>query len=55
MVRTVAGRPIVAPSALQGRREPILILSRVFQTEIVSQIRELLGEDRAIITLYEIN
>ena len=53
--KTVAGRPIVAPTALHDRREPILILSRVFQTEIARQILDSLGPDREIMTLYEIS
>ncbi len=53
--KTVAGRPIVAPVALRDRNEPILIVSRVFQTEISRQIRDTLGPDREIITLYEID
>jgi len=53
--KTVAGRPIVAPIALRDRSEPILIVSRVFQTEIARQIRDTLGPNREIITLYEID
>jgi hypothetical protein len=53
--KTVAGRPIVAPAALRDRIEPILIVSRVFQTEIARQIHEMLGEHRRLLTLYDID
>jgi SAM-dependent methyltransferase len=53
--KTVAGRPIVSPETLLDRTEPILIVSRVFQTEIARQIRDTLGQDREIMTLYEID
>jgi hypothetical protein len=46
--------PIIAPEALRGRSEPILISSRVFQHEIVHQIRDGLGLHNDIITLYEV-
>ena len=52
--RTMHGVPIIAPEALRGRSEPILISSRVFQHEIAQQIREGLGLDNEIITLYEV-
>ncbi|MFL5619255.1 MAG: methyltransferase domain-containing protein [Gemmatimonadaceae bacterium] len=51
--RTLHGVPIIAPDALRGRPEPILISSRVFQHEIAQQIREELGLHNEIITLYE--
>jgi hypothetical protein len=53
--KTLASRPIVAPSALAGRTETILILSRVFQTEIAQQIRDSFGDDREVMTLYHID
>jgi len=53
--KTVACRPIVSPITLHDRNEPILIVSRVFQTEISRQIRDTLGPNREIITLYEID
>lgn len=34
-------RPILAPEALLARAEPVLVSSRVFQHEIVAQIREM--------------
>ena len=52
--KTVAGRPILPPAALRDGRDPILIVSRVFQTEISQQIRDTLGPDREIMTLYDI-
>ena len=52
--RTLHDVPIVAPEALRGRSEPILISSRVFQHEITKQIRHDLGLENEIITLYEV-
>jgi 2-polyprenyl-3-methyl-5-hydroxy-6-metoxy-1,4-benzoquinol methylase len=52
--RPLNGIPVVAPAALKGRTEPILVSSRVFQEEIRRQIREDLGLDNDIITLYDI-
>lgn len=52
--RTMHDVPIIAPEALRGRPEPILISSRVFQHEIAQQIREGLGLENEIITLYEV-
>jgi SAM-dependent methyltransferase len=52
--RTLHDVPIIAPEALRERHEPILISSRVFQHEIVQQIREGLGLANEIITLYEV-
>jgi SAM-dependent methyltransferase len=52
--RTLNGVPIIAPDALRGRPEPILISSRVFQHEISMQIRHDLGLENEIITLYEV-
>jgi SAM-dependent methyltransferase len=52
--RTLHGVPIIAPEALRGHPEPILISSRVFQHEIAKQIRHDLGLENEILTLYEI-
>ena len=52
--RTMHDVPIIAPEALRGRSEPILISSRVFQHEIAHQIRDGLGLPNDIITLYEV-
>ena len=52
--KTLHGRPIVAPDALRGRREPVLISSRVFQREIADQIREGLGCRNELILLYNV-
>jgi hypothetical protein len=51
--KTLRGRPILAPEALLGRGEPVLVSSRVFQHEIVTQIRAL-GCTNQIITLYDL-
>ena len=48
----LAGVPIIPPSALPGRREPILISSRFYQREIERQIREELRLKNEIILLY---
>jgi SAM-dependent methyltransferase len=52
--KSIAGRPIIAPSALRVSDEPILVVSRVFQNEIVAQIRQDLGDDKEIVTLYDV-
>jgi SAM-dependent methyltransferase len=52
--RTLNQLPIIAPEGLKGHSEPILISSRVFQHEITKQIRNDLGLENEIITLYEV-
>jgi len=52
--KTLANRPIVSPEHLRGTNEPILIVSRVFQSEITRQIVDTLGLDREVLTLYGI-
>jgi hypothetical protein len=52
--RTLKGRPILAPEALRGRAEPVLISSRVFQREIAEQIRTALGCPNELILLYNV-
>ena len=52
--RSLNGLPIIAPEALRDRPEPILISSRVFQHEIEHQVRDDLGLDNEIITLYDL-
>jgi hypothetical protein len=51
--KTLGGRPILAPPALVGRAEAVLISSRVFQKEIADQIRGL-GCRNDLITLYNV-
>jgi SAM-dependent methyltransferase len=51
--RTLAGRPVLAPDAIRTRREPILISSLVFESEITRQIRESLGCSNRILRLLE--
>jgi SAM-dependent methyltransferase len=48
------GRPILAPTALVDHSEPVLISSRVFQKEIVDQIRKDLGRPNELILLYNV-
>lgn len=48
------GKPILSPSELQGRNEPILVSSRIFQSEIVRQIRVDLKLQNEVFTLYEV-
>jgi len=48
------GLPILAPAELRGRSEPILISSRVFQSAIERQIREVLRLSNEVITLYQL-
>lgn len=45
--------PIIAPSELTDKQEPILISSRVFQNEIVQQIQDKLACNNELILLYE--
>lgn len=51
--RTLHGRPILAPSALSGHTEPVLVSSRVFQHEIAEQIRAM-GCPNELILLYDV-
>jgi SAM-dependent methyltransferase len=52
--KTLHGRPILAPEALKGHPEPVLISSRVFQQEIADQIRQGLGCPNELILLYNV-
>jgi hypothetical protein len=52
--KTLGGRPILAPEALRGRSEPVLVSSRVFQREIADQIRVDLGCTNPLILLYDV-
>lgn len=52
--RTLHGTPIVAPLEIRGYSEPVLISSRVFQQEIVDQIRNSLGCSNELIVLYDV-
>ena len=52
--KTLHGRPILAPEALAGRSEAVLVSSRVFQHEIAAQIREQLHCDNELILLYDV-
>lgn len=52
--KTLHGRLILAPEALRGRHEPVLISSRVFQQEIADQIRHGLGCPNELIRLYHV-
>jgi SAM-dependent methyltransferase len=51
--RDLHGIPVVSPSSLAGRTEPILISTRGFQSEIQDQIRRQLQLDNEIILLYQ--
>jgi SAM-dependent methyltransferase len=44
--------PIISPDTLEGRTEPILICSRVFQKEIERQIHEQLRLSNEVLSLY---
>lgn len=52
--KELQGVPVLAPEALRGRSEPILISSRGFQNEIVRQIRTGLGLRNELILLYRL-
>ncbi len=47
------GRPILAPAAILERSEPILISSRVYQDDIIHQIRHELEAPNELILLYQ--
>ena len=49
---TLAGRPVVAPSALQGVDAPILVSSAVSQSGIAAAARERFGQDVQLVLLY---
>jgi SAM-dependent methyltransferase len=49
---TLAGRPVVAPSALQAVDAPILVSSAVSQSGIAAAARERFGQDVQLILLY---
>jgi SAM-dependent methyltransferase len=52
--KELQGVPILAPEALRGRTEAILISSRVFQHEIEEQIRNDLALPNEVVTLYDV-
>ena len=52
--KTLHGRPILAPEELTRHPEPVLVGSRVFQHEIVAQIRDDLGCANELILLYDV-
>ena len=52
--KELAGRRVLPPAALASEADPILILSRVFQTEISEQIRTQVDPHRKILTLYDV-
>ncbi len=52
--KMLQGKPILAPEALKGRTEPVLISSRVFQHEIAEQVRTGLGCANELILLYDL-
>jgi SAM-dependent methyltransferase len=51
--RSLHGIPVIGPASLAARKEPILISTRGFQTEIQDQIRRQLKLDNQILLLYE--
>jgi 2-polyprenyl-3-methyl-5-hydroxy-6-metoxy-1,4-benzoquinol methylase len=51
---SMLGKPILAPAALRERKEPVLISSRVFQQEIIDQIRNEVRCSNDLITLYDV-
>ena len=50
--KQLSGAPILAPDAVRGRSEPILISSRVYQHEIAIRIRDEMGLSNRLILLY---
>ncbi len=51
--KQLSGIQILAPADLHDRGEPILVSSRVYQSEIVRQIRDDLKLENKVLTLYE--
>ena len=51
-LKTLAGRPVIAPSSLQTADAPILVSSMVSQSGIVDAAREWFGPDVPLILLY---
>ncbi len=52
--KVLNGVCIIAPDALRGRTEPILISSRPYQEEIATNIRDILKLDNQVIRLYNL-
>jgi SAM-dependent methyltransferase len=52
--KQLQGRPIVSPTALCEYEEPVLISSRVFQDDIVCQIRDELRVPNQLVLLYTV-
>jgi SAM-dependent methyltransferase len=52
--KQLRGVPILAPDAVRGRSEPILISSRVYQHELANRIRNEMGLSNQLILLYAI-
>ncbi len=52
--KELRGAPILAPEAVRGRSEAILISSRVYQHEIANRIQKEMGLSNALILLYPI-
>ncbi len=50
--KTIAGIPIVAPEALAGRAETIVVVSRVYEAEIIASIRERYGLTQPVVGLF---
>jgi len=51
---TLDGIPVIRPDQLCGRGDPILVSSRTFQAEILRQIRQELGLENEVFTLYDL-
>ena len=52
--KQLRGVPILAPDAVRGHSEPILISSRVYQHEIANRIRNEMGLANRLVLLYAI-
>jgi hypothetical protein len=52
--KEIKGVPVIAPAELTNYSQPILISSRVFQDDIVNQIRDIHGARNELILLYDV-
>lgn len=52
--KEIKGSPVIAPIEISKYPQPILVSSRVFQDDIVNQIRNVLGARNELILLYDV-
>jgi len=52
--KKIKGRPVIAPIEISKYPQPILVSSRVFQDDIVYQVRNVLRAENELILLYDV-